>query len=45
MELKKKLKEIGVKTIQYDPTIEGDRIAKINSVKGIQFSMKKRFRG
>lgn len=40
MKLKKALKEKGVRVVQYDETIDGDRIAKINKIKGIQFSVK-----
>ena len=36
-----KLKEFGVKAVRYDETIEGDRLAKLNSIKNVKFSMKR----
>jgi hypothetical protein len=41
-DLKAKLKERGMKVVEYSPNIDGDRIKKINSVDDIKFSLKRK---
>lgn len=36
--LKQRLAEMGINTVEYDPSIEGDRAAKINSLENLKFS-------
>ncbi|MFA5527764.1 MAG: hypothetical protein WC996_04040 [Peptostreptococcales bacterium] len=39
-ELLQQLKDRAIKVVRYDSKIEGDRLKKINSVKGVKFSLK-----